>query len=85
MTETYVRSIEAQIIGRVFTHDGTIHFVLDTDPHSGMARCSRRTADGPGITHLPMAEIRQMLIDQGGVPLEVLEREFAEDAEDADD
>jgi hypothetical protein len=28
MTEVYVRSIEAQILGRVFTHDDAMHFVL---------------------------------------------------------
>lgn len=65
MTETYVRSIEAQIIGRVFTHDDAIHFVLGTDPETGMARCSRRTPDGPGITFLPATEVKQILIDLG--------------------
>lgn len=81
MTETFVRSVEAQIIGRVFTHDGSIHFVLDTDPGTGMARCSRRTEDGPGITYLPMAQIRQILVDQGGVPLD-LGDDTADDGED---
>ena len=81
MTETYVSSIEAQIIGRVFTHDGSIHFVLDTDPRTGMARCSRRTADGPGIAYLPMAEVRQILIDQGGVSLDF----SGDDPEDEED
>jgi hypothetical protein len=67
MTETYAGSIEAQIIGRVFTRDGAIHFVLDTDAQTGLARCSRRLSDGPGITYLPMTEVRQILVDQGGV------------------
>lgn len=67
MTETFVHSLEAQILGRVFTRDGAIHFVLDTDRETGLARCSRRLVDGPGITYLPMAEIRQILVDQGGV------------------
>lgn len=64
MTEIYIRSLEAQIIGRVFTCNGTIHFVLDTDPQTNMARCSRRAAGGPGITYLPMTEVRQILIEQ---------------------
>jgi hypothetical protein len=71
MTEVYVSSIEAQILGRVFTHDDAIHFVLDTDTETGMARCSRRTPDGPGITYLPMTEIRQILIDEGSLVVEV--------------
>ena len=82
MTETYVRSIEAQIIGRVFTRDGAIHFVLDTDPGTGLARCSRRLSDGPGITYLPMADIRQILIDQGGISLEGVTVEFADDEDE---
>ena len=70
MTETYVRSIEAQIIGRVFTHQGAIHFVLDTDIQTGMARCSRRTDRGPGIAYLPMTDVHRMLIEQSGISLE---------------
>ena len=61
MTEQYIRSIEAQIIGRVFTHDDTIHFVLDTDSETGLARCSRRTAEGPAITYLSMTDVHGML------------------------
>ncbi len=71
MTEAYVRSIEAQILGRVFTYDDAIHFVLGTDAETGMARCSRRTPDGPGITYLPMTEVRQILIDDGSLVVEV--------------
>ena len=71
MTEVYVRSIEAQILGRVFTHDDAIHFVLGTDTETGMARCSRRTPDGPGITFLPMIEVRQILIEDGSLVVEV--------------
>ena len=71
MSELYVRSIEAQILGRVFTHDDAIHFVLGTDAETGMARCSRRTPDGPGITFLPMTEVRQILIDDGSLVVEV--------------
>jgi hypothetical protein len=63
MTEAYVRSIEAQILGRVFTYDDAIHFVLGTDAETGMARCSRRTPDGPGITYLPMTEVRRLVYD----------------------
>ena len=71
MTEVYVRSIEAQILGRVFTHDDAIHFVLGTDTETGMARCSRRTPNGPGITFLPMMEVRQILIEDGSLVVEV--------------
>jgi len=69
MTEIYIRSLGAQIIGRVFTYDGAIHFVLGTDTDTGMARCSRRTAGGPGITYLPMADVGQLLIEQASTPV----------------
>jgi hypothetical protein len=61
MTETYISSIEAQIIGRVFTLNDTIHFVLGTDAQTGMARCSRRTSHGPGITYMPMVDVQRLL------------------------
>lgn len=75
MTEQYIHSIEAQIIGRVFTYDGAIHFVLGTDSETGIARCSRRMADGPGIAYLQVTDVRDALIRQanpqlGEVPLE---------------
>jgi hypothetical protein len=63
-TDQYIHSVEAQIIGRVFTHDGAIHFVLGTDPGTGMARCSRRMDDGPGITFLPMTDVHALLQEQ---------------------
>ena len=65
-TDQYIHSVEAQIIGRVFTHDGAIHFVLGTDPETGMARCSRRMDDGPGITFLPMTDVHALLQEQAG-------------------
>ena len=71
MTEIYVRSIEAQILGRVFTYDDAIHFVLGTDSETGMARCSRRTPEGPGITYLPIVDVHQILIEDGSLVVEV--------------
>lgn len=70
MSEPYIHSIEAQIIGRVFTYDGAIHFVLGTDTETGMARCSRRMAEGPGITYLPTADVHAVLIEQANPPPE---------------
>ena len=88
MIDIYARSIEAQIIGRVFTCNGSVHFVLDTDAHSGMARCSRRTSDGPGITFLPMTDIHRLLIEQHGGTVSADSDDDAfvdEDAHDGED
>ena len=82
MTETYVSSIAAQIIGRVFTHDGAFHFVLDTDARTGMARCSRRTAAGPGISYLPMDQVRAILVEQGSMSPDEIDPAFDDDEDD---
>lgn len=83
MTEIYVSSIEAQILGRVFTYDDAIHFVLGSDGETGMARCSRRTPEGPGITYLPMNDVRQILIDDGSLVVEVPVQESLKPVETA--
>ena len=61
MTADYAHSLEAQILGRVFTYQGILHFVLDANPRTGMARCSRRVQEAPAMTWLPVAKIHQIL------------------------
>ena len=63
-TNDFIRSVEAQILGRVFTLDNSIHFVLDVDGSTGMARCSRNTPTGPGIVFMPVTEVRLWLTEQ---------------------
>ncbi len=61
MTERFAQSLEAQVIGRAFTYQGSLHFVLDASARTGMARCSRRADEGPGMTWLPMTEVHRIL------------------------
>ncbi|MAT82836.1 MAG: hypothetical protein CMD39_00940 [Gammaproteobacteria bacterium] len=55
--EQYVRSVESRVIGRVFTYDDRLHFVLDADRESGLARLSCRYAQRTEIIYMPVAEV----------------------------
>ena len=63
-TNEYIRSVEAQILGRVFTLNESVHFVLGIDENTGMARCSRSTPNGPGVIYMPVAEVRLWLAEE---------------------
>jgi hypothetical protein len=63
-TGDFIHSVEARILGRVFTLDDSIHFVLDIDDEIGMARCSRKMPGGPGIIYMPVAEVCLWLAEE---------------------
>jgi hypothetical protein len=53
----YVRSVESRIVGRVFTYDGRLHFVLEADRESGLARLSCRYGQRTDIVFMPVTEV----------------------------
>ncbi|MDZ7669315.1 MAG: hypothetical protein U5Q16_07795 [Gammaproteobacteria bacterium] len=55
--EQYVRSVESRIVGRVFTYDGRLHFVLDADRESGLARLSCRYDQRTEFIYMPVTEV----------------------------
>lgn len=55
--EQYVRSVESRIIGRVFTFEDRLHFVLDADRESGLARLSCRYDQRTEFIYMPVAEV----------------------------
>lgn len=55
--EQYVRSVESRVIGRVFTYDDRLHFVLDADRETGLARLSCRYGQCTEIVYMPVAEV----------------------------
>lgn len=55
--EEYVRSVESRVIGRVFTHDDRLHFVLDADRESGLARLSCRYGRRTELMYMPVVEV----------------------------
>ena len=53
----YARSVENRIVGRVFTYDETLHFVLAVDEESGLVRLSCRYRDHTELRYMPIAEV----------------------------
>jgi hypothetical protein len=57
----YVRSLESRIIGRVFTYEDRLHFVLEADRETGLARLSCRFGHRTDIIYMPVAEVLMRL------------------------
>lgn len=62
--EQYVRSVESRVIGRVFTYDDRLHFVLDADRETGLARLSCRYGQRTEFIYMPVAEVLLRLEDE---------------------
>ena len=56
----FTNSVAIQVLGRVFTYQGHVHFVLEVDSGTGMARCSRG-GEHRDIVYLPVSEVRNRL------------------------
>lgn len=55
--EQYVRSMESRVIGRVFTYEDRLHFVLEADRESGLARLSCRFDQRTEFIYMPVSEV----------------------------
>ena len=53
----YVRSVEGRILGRVFTWDDLLHFVVDVDACTGLAKVSRKGLRGVDTICMPVVEV----------------------------
>ena len=53
----YVRSVESRLLGRVFTYDSTLHYVLETDQQTGLARLTCRCNGRTEVRFMPVAEV----------------------------
>jgi hypothetical protein len=53
----YVRSVESRVVGRVFTYDQRLHFVLEADRQTGLARMSCRYDERTDIVYMPVTEV----------------------------
>lgn len=62
--DEYVRSLESRVIGRVFTYEDRLHFVLDADRETGLARLSCRYGDQTEQIFMPVAEVMLRLKDE---------------------
>lgn len=53
----YTDSWRGIVLGRVFTHQEAMHFVLEVDEATGLCRVSRRHAGRTEIIHMPLGEV----------------------------
>jgi hypothetical protein len=53
----YVRSVEGRVLGRVFTYQDRLHFVLEADRQTGLARMSCRYGLRTDIIYMPVTEV----------------------------
>jgi hypothetical protein len=60
----YVRSVEGRVVGRVFTYDQRLHFVLEADRQTGLARMSCRYDKRTDIIYMPVSEVVMRLEDE---------------------
>ncbi|MFU8816454.1 MAG: hypothetical protein ACNA7W_13980 [Pseudomonadales bacterium] len=60
----YVRSVENRVVGRVFTYDQRLHFVLEADRETGLARLSCRYGKRTDIVYMPVSEVVLRLEDE---------------------
>lgn len=55
--QEYIDAWRPRVLGRVFTHDGALHFVLEVDETTGLCRVSRRRSGGAEILRMPLREV----------------------------
>lgn len=55
--QEYVDSWRGIVLGRVFTHHGAMHFVLEVDELTGACRVSRRQGGRTEIIQMPLDEV----------------------------
>lgn len=60
----YTRGVERRILGRVFSYGGRLHFVLEVDPRTGLARLSCRNGHRTQIVFMPVAEVMLRLEEE---------------------
>ena len=55
--QEYVDGWRSIVLGRLVTHEGAMHFVLEVDEATGLCRVSRRHAGRTEIVHMPLGEV----------------------------
>ena len=55
--QEFVDAWRPLVLGRVFTHEQALHFVLEVDAQTGLCRVSRRQEGHTEIVHMPLGEV----------------------------
>ena len=50
-------ALDSRLVGRVFTLNGCMHFVLEVDHDTGFASISCRVAEETRVLHMPISEV----------------------------
>jgi hypothetical protein len=53
----YIETIGSRLVGRVFTYDDALHFVLEVDEETGLARVSFRKDGKTAFISMPIGEV----------------------------
>lgn len=56
-TQEYVDTWRPLVLGRVFTHEQALHFVLEVDEQTGLCRVTRRQENHTEIVQMPLGEV----------------------------
>lgn len=60
----FVRAMENRVVGRVFTYQDRLHFVLEADRETGLARMSCRYGQRTDIVYMPVTEVVKRLEEE---------------------
>jgi hypothetical protein len=55
--QEYIDAWRPRVLGRVFTHEAALHFVLEADETTGLCRVSRRHTGTTEIVQMPLGEV----------------------------
>ncbi len=53
----YIETIGSRLVGRVFTYKNALHYVLEVDEESGLARVSFRNEGKTAVMQMPIGEV----------------------------
>lgn len=53
----YIETIGSRLVGRVFTYENALHFVLEVDEETGLARVSFRKEGKTVVMQMPIGEV----------------------------
>jgi len=53
----YIETIGSRLVGRVFTYEDALHFVLEVEEETGLARVSFRKEGETAFISMPIGEV----------------------------
>ncbi len=70
---SFTQPLHAQRLeGRLYAHEGRLHYVLQVDSEKGYARVSHRADAGPTVEQVPISELVALIASAGELKLDGL-------------